>query len=52
MIAGQAVAIGETVTVNFAESGDCAYTFRALFDDGDETIVDVDVCSVDAVTIN
>jgi hypothetical protein len=52
MIAGQAVATGETVTVNFAESGDCAYTFRALFDDGDETIVDVDVCSVDAVTIN
>jgi len=52
MIAGQAVASGQTVTVNFANDGTCGYTFRAVFDDGDETIVDVDVCSVQSVTIN
>lgn len=52
MIAGQAVASGQTVTVNFADDGTCGYTFRAVFDDGDETIVDVDVCSVQSVTIN
>ena len=43
---------GQTVTVNFADDGTCGYTFRAVFDDGDETIVDVDVCSVQSVTIN
>ena len=52
MIAGQAVESGQTVSVNFADDGTCAYTFRAVFDDGDETIVDVDVCSVQSVTIN
>jgi len=52
MIAGQTVASGQTVTVTFADGGTCAYTFRAVFDDGDETVVDVDVCSVQSVTIN
>lgn len=52
MIPGQVVASGESAVVNFADTGDCSYTFRALFDDGDETIVDVDVCSVNSVTIN
>ena len=52
MIAGQTVASGQAVTVNFADDGICGYTFRAVFDDGDETIVDVDVCSVQSVTIN
>ena len=52
MIAGQAVGSGQAVTVNFANDGTCGYTLRAVFDDGDETIVDVDVCSVQSVTIN
>ena len=53
MLAGQAVGSGETPTVNFNDgSGACTYSFRAVFDDGDEAIQDIDVCSVTAVTYN
>ena len=53
MLAGQAVGSGETLTVNFNDgSGACTYSFRAVFDDGDEAIQDIDVCSVTAVTYN
>jgi hypothetical protein len=52
VLGGQAVGSGETATVNFADTGDCTYSFRAVFDDGDEAIQDIDVCSVTAVTYN
>ena len=53
MLAGQAVGSGETLTVNFNDgSGACTYSFRAVFDDGDEAVQDIDVCSVTSVTYN
>lgn len=52
VLGGQAVGSGQSATVNFADSGDCTYSFRAVFDDGDEAIQDIDVCSVTAVTYN
>lgn len=38
VLGGQAVGTGQSATVNFADSGDCTYSFRAVFDDGDEAI--------------
>lgn len=52
VLGGQAVGSGQSATVNFADSGDCTYSFRAVFDDGDEAIQDIDVCSVTSVTYN
>ena len=52
VLGGQAVASGQTAVVNFADSGECSYSFRAVFDDGDEAIQDIDVCSVTSVTYN
>ncbi|MEZ5756299.1 MAG: hypothetical protein R3D90_16625 [Paracoccaceae bacterium] len=52
VLGGQAVGTGQSATVNFADSGDCTYSFRAVFDDGDEAIQDIDVCSVTSVTYN
>jgi len=52
VLGGQAVASGQTATVNFADTGECTYSFRAVFDDGDEAIQDIDVCSVTSVTYN
>lgn len=52
VLAGQAVGSGQSATVNFADTGDCTYSFRAVFDDGDEAVQDIDVCSVTSVTYN
>jgi hypothetical protein len=52
VLGGQAVGSGESATVNFADTGECTYSFRAVFDDGDEAIQDIDVCSVTSVTYN
>ena len=53
MLAGQAVGSGQTLTVNFNDgSGACTYSFRAVFDDGDEAVQDIDICSVTSVTYN
>ena len=52
VLGGQAVGSGQSATVNFADSGDCTYSFRAVFDDGDEAVQDIDVCSVTSVTYN
>ncbi len=52
VLAGQAVGSGQTAMVNFADTGECTYSFRAVFDDGDEAIQDIDVCSVTSVTYN
>ena len=52
VLGGQSVASGQTATVNFADTGECTYSFRAVFDDGDEAIQDIDVCSVTSVTYN
>jgi hypothetical protein len=52
VLGGQAVGSGQSATVNFADTGDCTYSFRAVFDDGDEAIQDIDVCSVTSVTYN
>jgi hypothetical protein len=52
VLGGQAVGSGQSATVNFVDTGDCTYSFRAVFDDGDEAIQDIDVCSVTSVTYN
>ncbi|MCZ8084888.1 MAG: hypothetical protein O9289_16945 [Rhodobacteraceae bacterium] len=53
MLAGQAVGSGANLTVNFDDgSGECAYAFRAVFDDGDEAVGDIDICSGSSITIN
>ena len=52
VLGGQAVGTGESAMVNFADSGECTYSFRAIFDDGDEAVQDIDVCSVTSVTYN
>lgn len=52
VLGGQAVGSGQSATVNFADTGDCTYSFRAVFDDGDEAVQDIDVCSVTSVTYN
>jgi len=52
VLGGQAVGSGQSATVNFADTGECTYSFRAIFDDGDEAIQDIDVCSVTSVTYN
>lgn len=52
VLGGQAVGTGESAMVNFADSGQCTYSFRAIFDDGDEAVQDIDVCSVTSVTYN
>jgi hypothetical protein len=53
MLVGQSVVSGTTLTVNFDDgSGDCAYSFRAVFDDGDEAVGDIDICSGSSITIN
>lgn len=52
VLGGQAVGSGQAATVTFADTGECTYSFRAVFDDGDEAIQDVDVCSVTTVTYN
>ena len=52
VLGGQAVGTGQSAVVNFADSGDCTYSFRAVFDDGDEAVQDIDVCSVTSVTYN
>ena len=53
VLGGQAVATGATLTVNFDDgSGDCAYSFRAIFDDGDEAVGEIDVCAGNSIVIN
>lgn len=52
VLGGQAVGSGQSATVNFADTGECTYSFRAVFDDGDEAVQDIDVCSVTSVTYN
>lgn len=52
VLGGQAVGTGQSAVVNFADSGECTYSFRAVFDDGDEAVQDIDVCSVTSVTYN
>lgn len=52
VLGGQAVGTGQSAVVNFVDSGDCTYSFRAVFDDGDEAVQDIDVCSVTSVTYN
>lgn len=53
VLGGQAVATGSTLTVNFDDgSGDCAYSFRAVFDDGDEAVGEIDVCAGNSIVIN
>ncbi len=52
VLGGQSVGSGQAATVTFADTGECTYSFRAVFDDGDEAIQDVDVCSVTTVTYN
>lgn len=52
VLGGQAVGTGQSAMVNFADTGDCTYSFRAVFDDGDEAVQDIDVCSVTSVTYN
>jgi hypothetical protein len=53
VLGGQAVATGATLTVNFDDgSGDCAYSFRAVFDDGDEAVGEIDVCAGNSIVIN
>lgn len=52
VLGGQAVGSGQSATVNFADTGECTYSFRAVFDDGDEAIQDIDVCQVTSVTYN
>lgn len=53
VLAGQTVNSGATLTVNFDDgSGECAYSFRAVFEDGDEAVGDIDICSGNSITIN
>lgn len=53
VLGGQAVTSGATLTVNFDDgSGECAYSFRAVFEDGDEAVGDIDICSGNSITIN
>lgn len=53
VLGGQAVATGATLTVNFDDgSGDCAYAFRAVFEDGDEAVGEIDVCAGNSIVIN
>lgn len=54
ILAGQTLAPGASLSVNFDNgSGVCVYDLRAVFDDGDESVVqDVDVCTEKSVTLN
>ncbi len=54
ILGGQTLAAGGNLSVNFDNgSGVCVYDLRAVFDDGDETVMqDVDVCSQKSVTLN
>ncbi len=53
ILTGQQVGSGATLTVNFDDgSGACAYAFRAVFDDGEEAVGNIDICSGSSITIN
>lgn len=54
ILGGQTLATGTSLSVNFDNgSGVCVYDLRAVFDDGDESVVqDVDVCTQKSVTLN
>lgn len=53
VLAGQAVGSGGTLTVNFDDgSGACTYSFRAIFEDGDEAVGDIDICAGTSIVIN
>ena len=53
VLGGQAVGTGSVLTVNFDDgSGSCSYSFRAVFDDGDEAVGDIDICASNSVIIN
>ncbi|MBC2834273.1 hypothetical protein [Paragemmobacter straminiformis] len=54
LLGGQTLAPGASLSVNFDNgSGNCVFDLRAVFDDGDETVVqDVDVCTQKSVTLN
>ncbi len=54
ILGGQTLAAGGNLSVNFDNgSGVCVYDLRAVFDDGDETVIkDVDICAQKSVTLN
>lgn len=54
ILGGQTLASGASLSVDFDNgSGVCVYDLRAVFDDGDETVMqDVDICAQKSVTLN
>ncbi len=54
LLGGQTLGSGASLSVDFDNgSGNCVFDLRAVFDDGDETVMqDVDVCAEKSVTFN
>jgi hypothetical protein len=53
LMQGQTLATGETGELTIADgSEECAYSVRAVFDDGNEIEGETDVCSTDGFTLN